>query len=169
MSSLTQNLQASFNLTQWDLVLFAGFIAGVLAFVFLLGRKRVVTVLLCVYIALAIVNFIPEIDNMIMDLNSNGDFWYHLAIFSVSVALLYFLLSPTVINSPVDRGAISNLHFVLIVILIVGLVTSVVLSFFPSTVTINFSDIVHTIFLSLWAKVFWMVMGLIFLAFLSRR
>lgn len=139
------------------------FIAGSLASGFLLGKTRLITVVVFSYVAFAFSLVLP-------------DTLFAFSPYGRSIVFAGFLLVLVILGDSILDVHISNptstfLGRVLIMgCLASGLVMSLLLFFIPKTLSLQFiSPAVYTYFGTQTARILWMAIPLIFLLFINRR
>ncbi len=165
---IVNDLQASFSLTQNDLVLISVFVVAVVASFFLVGRENILTVMLCVYISMAIVAFIPEIENGVLGIRDGNSFQVRTLFYLIMIVVLFFVLKPTTFHSPLDEE-VETWQLVVVNILAGGLIACVIFSLMPNSMLEDYSLNIKFLFTNFWAKLFWILTGLGFITYLSRQ
>ncbi|EKD32734.1 MAG: hypothetical protein ACD_76C00156G0001 [uncultured bacterium] len=143
----------------WDLFLILFFVVASLLYGISLGRDRLIVIMVSVYMALAVVSFIPFIQPVASGV-AGGLFAVRMTAFLGLFILLFFFLSQTALlsalGSKIGRGPIW--HIMLLSILHAGLLISVTLSFFPQSITDALSVSTRNFFISDFAKAVWIIL-----------
>ena len=163
-------LAMSVNITSWEIIILLfligmGFLLGVL-----LGRSRIFLLLLGSYISFAIMSAVP-FKKFLPDLfDREEDFVIYIVIFLVLIWLIYFLLSRSILKSSIRRKDNRSIfHIFFLSLFLIGIVISVVFSFFPYDLKMQFSQIVRKIFDNSLARTLWLVVPIIFIGLFKRK
>jgi hypothetical protein len=150
----------------WILV---GIVVCVLAYGVFVGRDRMVTLLLSMYLSLAILTNAPLVGVVSRWLAVQNNPTLQLGWFLGLFLLMFFLLwrSDILRGMAFERG--SWWESVLLVLLQVGLLVSIVLFLLPSAWLLSVPGIVINLFLGDIGRSFWLIAPLLFLAFLGRN
>ena len=146
-----------------DLSLFLIFVGLSLAFGFIFGRWKLVNILINVYVAIAFIAVLPA----------------ELIAFSIYGKAIIFVVLLILLTAIDDRlfdvhisSAGTDFFWRLFVMsfLVTGMVVSVVLSFLPKSVALEYISVTaYDYFASPAALIFWMIMPLISLLFINNR
>lgn len=136
----------------------------------LLGRSRIFLLLLGSYISFAIMSVVP-FKKILPDLfDREEDFVIYIVIFLVLIWLIYFLLSRSILKSSIRRkGDRSIFHIFFLSLFLIGIIISVVFSFFPYDLKMEFSQIVRKVFDNSLARTLWLVVPIIFIGLFKRK
>lgn len=155
----------------WDLFIYLFFIVGTLLYGFTLGRDRVVSILIIIYISLAVINSTPYVDRIINGLNIDlGQFFAFKTVgFIVVFIVLFFLLSRSVLLSNVSGSIRSGSlwQIILFSILQVGLLISIILSFLPEDIIGQLAPLTQYIFVSDPARFIWIIAPIVGILFVK--
>ena len=158
----------------WDLFIVLFF--GVAAFVYglSLGRDKVLSILVSVYMALAVVNTAPYINRAAqasVSIGVGNGFFIKLTAFIALFIVLFFLLSRSALDATIvsDGGGGGGLQTILFSFLQVGLIISVVLSFLPVSATSTLAPLTLQVFTTEPARFFWIVAPIAAMVVLGRR
>ncbi len=156
---------ASINWAQpsWDLFIILFFIVAALLYGLSLGRDRVITILISVYMALAVVNFAPFIGNFNADIGVSQFFVVRVSAFVVVFIALFFLMSRSALLATVaksDAGG-SWWQVLLFSFLHVGLLISITLSFLSPSASEHLAPLTQRLFAHENARFFWIVAPII--------
>lgn len=147
----------------WDLFIILFFIVAALLYGLSLGRDRVITILISVYMALAVVNFAPYIGSFTADVGVSQFFVVRVSTFVVVFVALFFLMSRSALLATVAKSDSTGAWWqvLLFSFLHVGLLVSITLSFLPDTATANLAPITQRLFAQDNARFFWIVAPII--------
>ncbi len=148
----------------WDLFIYLLFAIAVVLFTITLGRQRVVSILLSIYLSLTVINALPYLDEVWSGDINLGIFAFKISSFVVAFVILFIILSRSAILhelAGVGRGIIQAFIFSF---LLVGLLTSIVLGFLPVGAFNYISGFTKQLFISDLAKFFWIVMPILAMA-----
>jgi hypothetical protein len=141
----------------WDLFIVLFFVVIVFFYGMMLGRDRIIIILVSVYMALAVVSNAPFIGQLKPD--SGGHFLaFRVTAFVGIFVLLFFLLSRSaVMKSFATLGAGNWFQVLLFSILHVGLLVSVTLTLLPPDAVGHLSPMTQTVFASDLGRFLWIV------------
>lgn len=139
------------------------FVAGSLAFGFLLGKTRLITVVVFSYVAFAFLLVLPD---ALFDFSSYGR-----SIAFAGLLLFLVIFGDSILDVHISNPTSTFLGRVLIMgCLASGLVMSLVLFFVPKSLSLQFlSPAVYAYFGTQTARILWMILPLVFLLFINRR
>ncbi len=139
------------------------FVGGSLALAFILGRTRLLSVVVFSYVALAFVTVIPT---TMFSFASEGKAIVFLALLVFLVIVGDYILDIHISNPTSTFFA----RVLMMGCLGAGLVLSIVLSLVSRSFALQFiSPTVHSYFSDPWARIAWMAAPLIFLLFVNKR
>lgn len=163
-------LATAANITSWEIILILFIIGGGFLLGVLLGRSRVFLLLLGSYISFAIMSVVP-FKKILPDLfDSEEDFVIYIVIFLVLIWLIYFLFSRSVLKLSIRRkGDRSIFHIFFLSLFLMGIIVSVVFSFFPYDLKMQFSQIVRKIFDNSLVRTLWLVVPIVFIGLFKRK
>ena len=139
----------------WDLFIILFFVAIVFFYGIMLGRDRVVVILVSIYMALAVVSNVPVIGQL-RETVDDGFATHRILAFIGIFALLFFLLSRSaVMRSFNSLGTGSLLQAMIFSFLHVGLLISVTLSFLPPEAIGGLANFTQGMFVSDFGRLFW--------------
>lgn len=152
-----------FGAPSWDLFILIFFVVAVFVYGFSLGRNRIVVILVAIYMALAVVNTAPFIDEWVeraVNIDVGQVFAFKLGLFLVVFALLFFLFSRSTLLHSVSgherRGAWWQIP--IFSILHIGLLLSIALSFLPQDSLYSLSAFTREVFTSDIGKFVWITL-----------
>lgn len=154
----------------WDLFIILFFVIASLMYGLSLGRDRLLVILVSIYIALAVVKYVPFITDFDASININDAFALRVSVFLGMFIVLFFLLSQSAlmrtlgVNS--EHGPMWQV--VLFSFLHVGLLVSVTLSFFPAEAAQALSPFTQRLFIGDVAKAAWVLLPVLAMAFVGR-
>lgn len=169
MSDILSYLRVWLSISQHHVWLLIGIIVLLLAYGIFVGRDRMVTLLLSVYLSLAILTNAPFIGTVSRWLGLQNRPVLQVGWF-VGLFLLMFLLlwrSDVLRGMAYERG--SWWESILLVFLQVGLLTSIVLFLLPIAWLASLPVQVTEVFLGEVGRSFWLIAPLVFLAILGRK
>lgn len=143
----------------WDLFLVGFFLVGSLLYGLSLGKDRIIAILMSIYMALAVVDKLPD---FVVNINVNEGYAFQITTFIAVFVAMFFLLSRTAIARalpPSNRGGI--IQTIVLSFLHVGLIISVALSFMPQQFLDRFSETTQKIFTGEWAAFIWIIAPII--------
>lgn len=143
----------------WDVFIILFFVVGAILYGFSLGRDRVIVILISVYMALAVVNSMPFIGNLVADTGLEKYFAFRMSTFIVVFMVLFFMMSRSALLSTVASSdtAGSWWQVMLFSFLHVGLLISITLSFLPAGATKSLTPFTQTLFVKDLARFIWIV------------
>lgn len=145
----------------WDLFIILFFIVAAFLYGLSLGRNRVIVILVSIYMALAIVNTAPYLNNFSAEISYNNASIFKFTIFVGIFIALFFLLSRgalirTIASS--DRGAGAWWQAIIFSFFHIGLILSILMSYLPrEMLENNLSAGMRDLFISDPARFFWLV------------
>lgn len=150
----------------WDLFLVGFFVVGALLYGVSLGKDRIISIMVSIYMALAVVAALPD---FVLNIKVNENYTVQITAFIAIFVVLFFLLSrQAVLNSlaPTTQG--KWWQVLLFSILHVGLLVSVTLSFMPPEMVHKFSGLTQYIFTNDWTRFAWIIAPIIAMIFVGR-
>lgn len=155
----------------WDLFIVLFFIISSLIYGISLGRDRIIVILVSIYMALAIVNYIPFINAFTAKISVNDAFALRVSVFLGVFILLFFFLSHSALLRTIGHAAAQGPLWQVMIFsfLHVGLLISVTLSFFPSDLTHILSPLTQSFFTSDFAKAAWVSLPVLAMMILGRN
>lgn len=156
-----KNFWTSINWAQpsWDVFIILFFVVGAVLYGFSLGRDRVIVILISVYMALAVVNSMPFIGELVKDSPLNQFFVFRMSSFIVVFMVLFFLMSRSALLATVasSDSAGSWWQVMLFSFLHVGLLISITLSFLPAGAADHLTPFTRALFVKDLARFIWIV------------
>ena len=164
------SLFRDFTLT-WDLglVVFLFFVA--FFFGLSLGRKKLVLLLLTIYLGIALIRLVPFMENITRAMSDGQKFAFHVGIFGGMIFLLFLFLSGSAIQSALripTREEGPWWHVIFLSFGTVGLLFSSVLAMMPPSYYNKVSLLTQKLFLFHGAQFFWALVGIFILVLLRK-
>lgn len=151
----TGGLNINFGNPTWDTFVIVFFVVGALLYGLSLGKDRIIAILVSIYMALAVVNALPQ---FVLNIRFNENFTVQITTFVSVFVVLFFLLSRSAILASLGPGEQGRWWQVIIFsILHVGLLLSVTMSFLPLNILNNFSPLMRQIFTQEWSRFAWII------------
>lgn len=162
-----KKLNLDWNNPSWDLFLLAFFAVGSLLYGMSLGKDRIIAILVSIYMALAVVNALPD---FVLNVKFNDNFTLQITAFISIFVILFFMLSRSAILNSLDTSSQGKWWQVIIFsILHVGLLISVVMSFMPPAFLNKFADITRMVFTNEWSSFGWIIAPIIAMIFFGKK
>ncbi len=146
----------------------------VVAFVYslLMGRNRLVTVILGTYFSFLIVKFFPWKELSLFGIKESPGSGAQIFIFLAIILGFYFLLPHSALGSVMKlrgRGRTSWWQSLILSILQIGLILSVVIGFLSAKIVAGLSPIAKMIFIGSWPQFIWLFLPILAIMFLRRK
>lgn len=151
----------------WDLFIVLFFFIAAFLYGFSLGRDRVVAIMVSLYMALAVVNYAPFLQNLNTEINIvTSLFAFKISAFlGVFLVIFFFLSRSAIVRSLAGGGAVGKWWQVLLFsVLHAGLLVSVVLSFLPPDTLNYLSFATREIFTSEAGRFLWIILPILAMA-----
>ncbi|PIY96796.1 MAG: hypothetical protein COY66_03050 [Candidatus Kerfeldbacteria bacterium CG_4_10_14_0_8_um_filter_42_10] len=153
----------------WDMFIILFFVVAALLYGMSLGRDRIIVILVSIYMALAVVNTAPYINDVNTEVGINQFFVVRITAFVAIFVFLFFLLSRSALLATVassdDRG--KWWQVIVFSILHVGLLISITLSFLPESAAGHLAPSTQTIFVSEVGRFIWIVAPILLMILLK--
>jgi len=171
-----QNFLASIHIgavSGWDICIIIVFLIAIFIYGFVLGRNRVVLILLCSYFSLVILHFMPwtrleKIKWLGIGQAPNPSL---MIIIFLALILFFYMFLPRSILSSVGRirkkGEATWLQLLILAALQVGMFASVILSLLPKEAG-NKYPLIEKIFLGPGAQFIWVALPIIVVSLIKR-
>ena len=155
----------------WDLFIVLFFVVSSLLYGISLGRDRILVIMISIYMALAVVKYVPYITDFNASISINDHYALKVSVFLGLFIVMFFLLSQSALVRTLGNSTAQGSWMQVIVfsILHAGLLISVTLSFFPNDIAPWLSQVTRTVFASDPAKAFWVIMPLFAMMALGRK
>lgn len=153
----------------WDLFVILFLIVAAFLLGLTLGRNKIIILLISIYMAMVVISFFPFSD-IFETPKIDESFVYPIAIFLAVVFIFFILLSNSALKRVLRKtGDKSVFQIVLFSLFCIGLVLSVVLSFFPKDLINTFNPITQTLFMAKLSKFLWALVPVLGMAVLRKR
>jgi hypothetical protein len=163
-------LATAVNIASWEIVLVLFLIGGGFLLGVLLGRDRIFLLLIGSYISYALMSVVPFKKIFPKLFYKEEDFVILIVAFLVLIGLIYFLLSRSLLKTAIQRkGRRSIFQIFFLSIFLIGILLTVVFSFFPDDLISQFSSTVLKIFNTSLARTLWLVIPLIFVGLFRKK
>ena len=177
IGSMLNNLNSTiagfdFSVPTWDLFIILFFLVSALVYGLILGRDRIILMLISVYIGLAVLRSNPFLEQIIpKHYGPNNIFVFKISLFiGVFVVLFFFLSRSSVLRALAKSDAPGGwLQVIVFSVLQVGLLISITLSFVSPEYYGQLSKFSKDFFLGPEAEFFWIIAPILAMAFLGRR
>lgn len=155
----------------WDLFIVLFFIVASLIYGISLGRDRIIVILVSIYMALAIVNYIPFINAFTASISVNDAFALRVSVFLGVFIILFFFLSHSALLRTLGHAAAQGPLWQVMIFsfLHVGLLISVTLSFFPANLSNVLSPVTQSFFTSDLARSIWVSLPVLAMVVMGRN
>jgi len=150
------------NINGWEIILALFLVGGSFLLGLTIGKSRVFLLILGSYISYALMNVIPFKKIFPAMFAKEENFVVSIVVFFALMGLVYFILSRSILKSG-KRKLKSVFHALFLSLFLMGILVSVVFSFFPSDLLAAFSSTTKTIFNTSIARLLWLVLPLIFI------
>lgn len=149
----------SWSHPSWDLFVLLFLLIGTLIYGFSLGRGRIIMIMVAVYMAVVAVNTLPVIPQIGAVVQLSNGFVLRVGTFLGLFAILFFMLTRSALNHALDTNSPLGRwwHVLLLSFVQVGMLISVVMSFFPPAWLDKMSLFIRVVFASPWGKFSWVV------------
>lgn len=150
----------------WDLFLLAFFVVGALLYGLSLGKDRIISIMVSIYMALAVVAALPD---FVLNVKVNESYTVQITAFLSVFIVLFFLLSrQAVLNSLAPSGEGKWWQTLIFSVLHVGLLVSVTMSFLPAGMLAKFSSLTQWLFTNEWTKFSWIAAPILAMILVGR-
>lgn len=151
----------------WDLFLIGFFVVGALLYGLSLGKDRIISIMVSIYMALAVVAALPD---FVLNIKVNESYTVQITAFLSVFIVLFFLLSrQAVLNSLAPSGEGKWWQTLIFSVLHVGLLVSVTLSFMPIQILSRFSPLTQYLFTNEWTKFGWIAAPIVAMMMVGRN
>lgn len=157
-------------MNQWELIL-SLFLFGIgVLFALVFGKGRIFALLLGSYISFALMSVVPFKKLFPVFFKQKENFVILIVLFLVLIFLIYFIFCHSILKSSIKKGTGKFIiQSLFLSWLFIGIVMSVVFSFFPDDLISQFSPIVLKIFNTSLARILWLVAPLIFIGIFKKN
>ena len=155
----------------WDLFIVLMFFIGAFLYGLSLGRDRILVILTSIYMALAIVNSAPYLNNSFnIGLVVNGQSVFRVTLFIGTFLLLFFLLGRTAVANTFAADSSGRWwHSIVFSFFHVGLLLSIILQYLPKDFLSNISAPMQYYLISEPARFFWLVAPIFAMVLLGQK
>lgn len=173
-----QNLLSNFQVgsaSGWDLFIILVFLAGVFIYGFLLGRNRIVVLLLGAYFSLAITEVLPwpKLTSLgWLGVGKTPSPSLKIFIFLGLILLFYFFIPRSILSSTLrvrKRGGASWPQLSILGLAQLGLLAAVILSFLPNEVITDLMPFLKKIFIGPEARFVWITLPILVMVLMKRK
>lgn len=140
----------------WDLFIGLFFVIGALLYGFSLGRDRIIVIMVSIFMALAVVQTMPQ---FVVDIAFNGQSAVQVTTFISLFIVLFFLISRSALLRTLGAGLSNGKWYQTIVfsVLHVGLLISITMSFLPQDILTKFTPQTQQLFTGEWPRFLWII------------
>lgn len=162
--------QLNWSTPSWDLFIVLFFLIASFIYGLSLGRDRIIVILVSIYMALAVVDYAPFVENWIKGTSVESFFLFKVVSFIVVFLILFFVLAQSaLLNTIAGRQPARNFFQTMIFsVLHVGLIISITLSFLPSSFSEQLSPFTHKMFATDTARFVWIILPIIVMAMVRK-
>lgn len=154
----------------WDLFIVLLFVVSAFLYGLSLGRDRILAILTSIYMAVAIVNTAPYLDEFSLKVTVNNDSVMKVTVFVGIFVILFFLMSRAAIVNTFGGNSYGKWwHSIIFSFFHTGLMLSIVLQYVPNDWVTQLSEPMQEYFLSDPAKFFWLVMPIVTMVVLGSK
>ncbi|MFA5996069.1 MAG: hypothetical protein WCW27_03985 [Patescibacteria group bacterium] len=159
--------ELNLNNPSWDMFLVGFFVVGAGLYGLSLGKDRIISIMISIYMALAVVAALPQ---FVLNVKINSSFTVQItAFFAVFVVLFFFLSRQAVLNSLAPSSHGKWWQVIIFSFLHVGLLLSVTLSYLPPQLLTKFSELSRFIFTGEWPRFAWIIAPILAMIFLGKN
>lgn len=153
----------------WDLFVVLFLIVAAFLLGLTMGRNKIIILLISAYIAVVVINFFPFGD-IFKTPKTDENFIYPIVVFIAVVFTFFVLLSNSALKKVLRKtGDKSVFQIVLFSLFCIGLILSVILSFFPKNLVATFNPITQKLFMVELSRFLWALVPVIGMAVLRKR
>jgi hypothetical protein len=155
----------------WDLFIILFFIVAAFLYGLSLGRNRVIVILVSIYMALAIVNTAPYLNDFSAEINYNNASIFKFTLFVGLFIVLFFLLSRGALIRTIASSDSAGAWWQSIIFSFfhVGLILSILMSYLPQDMANHISEGMRNLFISDPAKFFWLVAPIFVMVLIRKK
>jgi hypothetical protein len=160
----------NFAVPTWDLFIIIFFLAAVFLYGLTLGRDRVLTILISMYMALAVINTAPYLDTLRAEINVGQFFAMRVIMFLSLFVFLFFLIARSALLRSFTKDSPGSWSQVFVFsVLHVGLLTSITMSFLPKNSLAHLAPITQSVFISDPGRLAWLILPIIAMIFMRDK
>ena len=153
----------------WDLFVILFLIVAAFLLGLTIGRNKIIILLISAYIAIVVINFFP-FGEVFEIPKTDENFIYPIVIFIAVVFTFFVLLSNSALKKALRKtGDKSILQISLFSLFCIGLILSVILSFFPKDLVATFNPITQKLFMVELSRFLWALVPVFGMAVLRKK
>ncbi|MDD5341546.1 MAG: hypothetical protein PHC97_03890 [Patescibacteria group bacterium] len=154
----------------WDLFIVLFFVVAAFLYGLSLGRDRIIVILVSIYMALAIVNTAPYLNDFSAEISLNNSSIFKVTLFiGIFIALFFLLGRSALIHTIAATDSPSKWwQSILFSFFHVGLILSILLGYLPQDMVNNVSADMRNLFISDPAKFFWLVTPIVIMVLIRK-
>ncbi len=165
---MNQLALANLNITSWELIIVLFLIGGGFLLGLLLGKDKLFLMLFGSYVSSALLSVIP-LRKMFPDFfGKEENFVVLIVLFLFLIGIVYFLFSRSILGGRKKIGK-SFFRKFFYGLFLVGIILSMIFSFFPQDLIDKFSSLTLKIFNTSIARTLWFVIPLIFVGIFRNK
>jgi len=158
------------NISSWEIILILFLVGGGFLLGLLLGRDRIFLLLIGSYISYGLMCAIPFKKIFPKLFYEEENFVILIVAFLVLIGLIYFLLSRSLLKTAIQRkGRRSIFQIFFLNLFLIGIIISVLFSFFPEDLISQFSSVILEIFNTSLVRALWLIVPLIFIGLFRKK
>jgi len=152
----------------WDLFVILFLIVAAFLLGLTIGRNKIIILLISTYIAIVVINFFPFSEVFEIP-KTDENFIYPIVIFIAVVFIFFVLLCNSAFKKVLRKtGDKSIFQIVLFSLFCIGLILSVILSFFPKNLVATFNPITQKLFMIELSRFLWALVPVLGMAILRK-
>lgn len=154
----------------WEMILVLFLVGGGFLLGILLGRDRIFLLLIGSYVSFGLMSVIP-FKKLFPKLSYNEENFVVLIVaFLVLIGIIYFLLSRSLLKTAIrKKGRRSIFQIFFLSLFLIGIIITILFSFFPDDLINQFSLIIQSIFNTSLARTLWLIVPLIFVGVFRKK
>ena len=163
-------LATTININSWEIIILLVLIGGGFLLGLLLGRDRIFLLLIGSYISYGLMCAIPFKKIFPKLFYKEENFVILIVAFLVLIGLIYFLLSRSLLKTAIQKkGRRSIFQIFFLSLFLIGIIISVLFSFFPEDLISQFSSVILEIFNTSLVRALWLIVPLIFIGLFRKK
>jgi len=163
-------LATTININSWEIIILLVLIGGGFLLGLLLGRDRIFLLLIGSYISYGLMCAIPFKKIFPKLFYEEENFVILIVAFLVLIGLIYFLLSRSLLKTAIQKkGRRSIFQIFFLSLFLIGIIISVLFSFFPEDLISQFSSVILEIFNTSLVRALWLIVPLIFIGLFRKK
>jgi len=168
-----QSILTSFTNPSWDLILIVVFIGAAFLYGLILGRNKLIALLLSTYFSLVIIGAVPwKTFVALFGLKDLPSPTFRIYLFLALILFFFFIIPHSVLGSSLriaKHGQSSWFQILIFAICQIGLLTSIILSFLPSKVIADLSPLIKQFFVGQTPQFFWLTIPIFAMVLLRKK